>query len=177
MGFGYYTPDASQTNDCTGAYTGQFPLMPSLTNMFYEVLRVANCPDGNFQVFEDGELVCVTTGAELRVGLNLLWRVHSGAMWNQKKLFLSQMCSMVGIDPTNASDQFQPNGNQYIIKYESDAGDRWAANTGMAGYIPLMQDDEAILVTLDTAINANLQQTNHTFSITQIFPRFVAAHR
>lgn len=167
-GFGYYTVDSSQTNDCIGAYAGSNPLMPSLTNMFCEIVRITNCPDGSYNMTESGVLLCATTGAELRAGLNVLWRVHTGGLWNQKKEFLGLMCDMVNVDRTNVFGLYQPTGSDtLLLKYESDARSRWPANTGMAAYCQLMQDNELLLQAKDVAINAVVQQTNHTYLITQ----------
>jgi len=177
MGPGYYYPDASQTNDSTGG----FLLMPQITNYICEIIRITNCPAGNYNVSEDGLTILTNvSSARLSAGINLFTDVHSGAMWAQKKECLGELCDMVNINRTNASVTYQPSGNTLIIRQESYANDRWPTNAGMANYIALMGDREAELISEDQIIHTNAQQTDHVFQFSEILPpvpRYAPAHR
>ena len=167
MGPGYYTPDASQTNDCTGA----FGLMPALSNYVCEIIRITNCPAGTYSLTEDGVVVATNIpSTRLQSGINLFTDVTTGAMWNQKKQILGLMCDSVDINRTNCSEDFRPNGNTLIYKFESNADAQWPLATDVSSYIVTMRPFENEIISNDQLIHTAAIQTNHTLTITLSSP-------
>lgn len=178
MGPGYYITDGVQTNDCTGTFrisdtTHNNPLMPSITNMFFESTRFVNLPVGRYQVFEDGVHVADTTDAELQAGFNWQWRTTNGAWISQKTLGLELQSLLIGWD-TNGVVSL---GNVATKVYENACDTAWGGTISMASYIPAMQSAEAGLFPFDALINANNQQTNHTLGFVFLAPRYAGIHR
>ncbi len=171
MGSSYYSVDSSQTNDCLPAFT----LHPELANVECEMLRVTNVNLGvNYSVSEDGVTIIPSMpGALLSAGTNM-FRINSGAMWQQKKQTLVLLNGTVDVSPTNASDPLAPDGNTYIIRQESYANTIWPTNTwGTKFYVSTNADNKANMTSTlsqDTLIHNNVQQTNHTFVITELTP-------
>lgn len=169
MGAAYYTIDASQTNDCTPT----FGLVPGASNIVCEIIRVTNCPAGNYNVIEDGVTIYPSVSStRLSGGLNLFPDVHTGALWAQKKQCLKLLCNYAHVNPTNASDALP--FNALWTDYGSFQAPRWQTNNlilpvgGMTGYTALMQDKESDLFAEDQILHANAQQTNHTFQIVPV---------
>lgn len=174
MAPGFYVPDDIITNDCRGAFT----LMPSLGNQFCEILRVTNLPAGNYELNIDGSNVVTVTSAQLAAGYNSFTN-YSGPFWAQKKEVLGLMCDMLDVLRSDASSDAHPASNLLIQKYESYASARWPTNKfGVDGYIAQMSDRETELQAEDVLIHAAAQQTNHTFTITQVSsPSFISIER
>jgi hypothetical protein len=164
MAPGFYVPDGTITNDCRGAFT----LMPSLGNQFCEILRITNLPAGNYELDLDGSNVVTVTSAQLAAGYNCFTN-YSGAFWAQKKKILGLMCDLLDVLRSDASSDAHPADNVLIQNYESFASARWPTNNfGVDGYIAQMSDRESELQAEDVLIHAAAQQTNHTFTVTQI---------
>lgn len=175
MGSSYYVPSATQTNDMTGG----IPLMPSLTNYQCEMLRVTNLPALNYNMFEDGvQIMTNVASSTLSAGINL-FLVNAGAMWNQKCQTMNLLCYYANVSPTNATDTYQPHGtNELWVAQGSYAATVWPTNsTSVTNYIAqsdMVARNNALLAE-DQVLNANVQQTNHTFVISAIATRYVNA--
>jgi hypothetical protein len=172
MAPGFYVPDATQTNDCRGAFT----LMPSLGNQFCEILRITNLPAGNYEIGIDGSNVVAVTSAQLASGYNNFTN-YSGPFWAQKKEILGLMCDMVDVSRGDASTDAHPGSNFLIEGYESWARARWPTNnnTSVDFYIAQMSDRETELQAEDVLIHVAAQQTNHTFTISPVLPPLLSA--
>lgn len=163
---GYYSKSDHQTNDCLPA----FGLMPTLTNYACEIFRFTNCPAGNYNLVEDGEVVLQgVSSVNGEVVINHWSDVHTGALWRQKEAVLNYYNDMVNVDRTNASDLYQPNGNQLIIQKESNANiTAWQTNKGTADWTASLQPFQNNIKQEDILINTAVQQTNHAFALVPV---------
>ena len=155
----------TQTNDIRIA----FALYPALGNQFMEILRVTNCPPGNYQLTMHGTNWVQLTDSQLAAGFNI-WSNYSTAneFFAKAAATLAQQRIQRNVNPTNASDAYQA-GNFMNDDYQSHARARWPTNTqGVDFYGALMQDFEQTLVSQDSVIHAAAQQVPHDIGIALI---------
>lgn len=171
MAPGFYVPDGFITNDCRGA----FNLVPSLGNAFCEILQATNLPVGNYQIRIDGSNVVILSSAQLSTGWNQFTN-YSGAFWAQKKEILGQMCDMAAVSRADANT---PTGNLTgLLLFESGGNTFWDGISGVDNYIAethMAANETGLITGADVPMHATAQQTNHTYEIELIVPRYIGA--
>lgn len=162
-------PDATHTNDIREAFT----LNPVTTNAINETMTFTNLPAGTFVGYLDG-VPCFTNASVLgTISINW-WHIYKGAWHDQGMAVLDGIRVLRDVSPVDASTD---TGQAFMSKFGSESSSGFPTNQGTASYTAVMQPFENLMEVKDLAINALAQQTNHTFSIQLITPRFAPFHR
>jgi hypothetical protein len=161
-------PDGTITNDARNA----FVIMPDLGNSFCWMIQVTNLPAGTYSISVDGVPTDIATAAQLAAGRNWFTN-YNGPLWAQRASVLKWKRYQEGVDPVTLLPHSA--GDQGIlgvgdnVNYQSFASGEYDT-LGKRGDIYLASIIAQVfqLRQYDDAINAAAQQTNHTFTITQL---------
>jgi hypothetical protein len=155
----------TQTNDVRAA----FALYPAIQNYCQEILRVTNCPSGKYIITMHGTNWIQCSDLELKAGINI-WTNYD----NANELFMNAVRTLAlqrtqrDVNPTNASDVYDPLSNFANSVYQSYASARWSTNVlGADYYGGLMQDREqdSLVVPWDGNIHTSAQQAGHAIAV------------
>lgn len=171
-------PNGTITNDARNA----FVVMPELGNAFRWIIQVTNLPVGNYELRVDGILTDIATSAQLAAGRNWFTN-YNGPLWLHRVAVLAAKREQDGVDPVTLV-YYQVNGNLAIpdvgrlLEFQSNAAQQYDTN-GKRGstYVTAMATFVSNLRQYDARINAAAQQTNHTFTVTLLIPRFAPYRR
>ncbi len=158
----YDVPDGTITNDATDG----FKLIPSMTNAFFEIIRITNAPVGNYVVNEDGSNILAVSSDQLAAGINF-FTVTNGAMWAQRKELLGRIrdmhyCDRVSLLDGSAGDQ------EGEVSYDSYAQGYWDIGSRGDNLISNLAPRIANLNGYLALIHAAAIPTNHVFTITKV---------
>lgn len=167
------------TNDARRAWS----VTPLLGNSFNWIIQVTNLPAGNYEIDVDGHYADSCTDVELSVGRNWFTNcVPTNPLWQQRSNVLAWKRWQKGADPVTlnvidpgAGHTSHIPGAIDSVFYQSHAAFLYDNNhlrgmmymTNIISTIS-MTNDMRLYQLYDTAIHDAAQQTNHTFTITQL---------
>lgn len=175
MPMAWDVPDGTITNDASTAFIS----LPKMATQFTWIVQITNLPPGNYNLAIDGSNVVILTDAQLSAGWNM-FAVTNGPLWNQRKAVLNAKRDQQGVDHvtliSHSAGSQGTLGVADMVNFKSNAAQQYGTN-GKRGatYITAISSFVGSVQQYDVAIHNAAVQTNHTFTVTYIAPRYVGA--